>query len=171
MKCEQVEYLLPSYIEKDLPAEKMNAVEAHLSGCSVCRESLAVFMRLEETLIERREDIPPIKNLTTAVLSRIGYHRTRAILRCMFSLPSVASASFAILGIVAFIHNDKLRALFSRDTGIGAKLVHAAQRLTDAIVQFAQGDVWVLMGIYVGLTMLLLLGMSLVVLNFMRAGR
>ncbi|OGS47236.1 MAG: hypothetical protein A2539_10630 [Elusimicrobia bacterium RIFOXYD2_FULL_34_15] len=59
-KCKKIEHLLPLYIDKSLPENKMRFIEVHLSSCSDCSQKLAQFQKIDSTfkVIEPRK-LPP----------------------------------------------------------------------------------------------------------------
>ena len=59
MTDSEVKALLPDYLESNLPAEKMRAVESHLEVSTDCREELDYLKRIQRLLAARPESAPP----------------------------------------------------------------------------------------------------------------
>lgn len=53
MKCEETELLLTDLLAGELAAESAVALDAHLAGCSACREQAVQALRLDRALAER----------------------------------------------------------------------------------------------------------------------
>lgn len=69
MNLSHVQNLLPRYLEDDLPAAEVRAVEAHLAVCRTCRAELAYLERIS-TLLRRRVAVP-LPGLWEGIAARI----------------------------------------------------------------------------------------------------
>lgn len=59
MTDSEVKNLLSAYLESDLPAEQMRAVEARLAGSSACREEMEYLRRIQRLIAARPESASP----------------------------------------------------------------------------------------------------------------
>jgi predicted anti-sigma-YlaC factor YlaD len=166
MDCERIETMLPAFVGRELGAAEAASVAAHIDSCERCRESLAAFAQLEQTLVARRSQVPPVDgflpNLKTA-RARSGFW-VRS-LRLATSVPGVA--------IVLVMWAALLMGRFSDRIGIADHAL--AQRVTaftkqgiDAMVGIAGGDVWTLTAVYGALAIGLIVSAGALTMRLVR---
>jgi predicted anti-sigma-YlaC factor YlaD len=168
MDCERIEATLPAFLGRDLGAEEAAAVAVHIDSCDRCRESLAAFALLEQTLVARRSEVPPVDgflpNLKTArVRSGFGARCFRAVT----SIPGVAIVlvMWAVLLIGRF--NDRI-ALAIADHTLAERAAAFAKRGLDAMVGVAGGDVWTLTAVYGALAIGLIVSAGALTMRLVR---
>ncbi len=169
MNCEQIESLLPAYLEADLTPDEMAGVKSHLSGCAGCREALAGFTELDGLLSLRRDEVPPAARTIKAVMPRVGFSRTKRFLDAVYSMPGIISVSFLIIGIVLFIYRRHVETIFTTDFSMSQFFTRLGEAITSGIMALSGGDVWVLTGLYAGVLLLILLGTGSIVFKFVRS--
>ncbi len=87
---------LSDYIDGDMtPIERLE-LEAHLTGCAECSETLAGLRRVVARA-RALEDVVPESDLWPGVAARIGARRLPR--RWSFSLPQLAAASIALVAL------------------------------------------------------------------------
>jgi len=151
MDCERIEAMLPAFVGRDLGADEAAAVAAHIDSCERCREALAAFAALEQVLVARRSEVPPVDgflpDLRTARASRGRSGFLVRGLRLATSVPGVAIVlvMWAVLLIGRF--NDRI-ALAIADHALAGRVTAFAKQGIDAMVGVAGGDVWTLTAVY-----------------------
>src|SRR5258708_33704358 len=66
MKCEQIEELLPDYLQGALAQDQVQLVESHMETCGQCREEAALWKQLSSLPIEQPS--PALRSRFTAML-------------------------------------------------------------------------------------------------------
>jgi hypothetical protein len=89
---------LSEYLDGDLPAAERAALEAHITACGECTDTLASLRRVVARA-RALEDRPPATDLWPAVAAAIGARRRlgRTARRFTFSLPQLAAAGIALM--------------------------------------------------------------------------
>jgi anti-sigma factor RsiW len=84
---------LSEYLDGDLAEPERAALEAHLSGCADCSETLAGLRRI---VMRARslDDRPPVRDLWPGIAKRIGTGSVRR--RITFSVPQLLAAGIAL---------------------------------------------------------------------------
>lgn len=168
MKCADIEYLIPAWLESDLPPEQLSMVAAHLAACPGCREAAEDLKAIETALEMRRAEVPPAMRTVAAVLANTGRSRGRAVLDFVLSGPCLAAWSLIAAGWMLYVFRSRTGALLSGDVRLHETLTRLAEHLVGAIVYLGGGDAWILAGIYGGLTLLIVLVSAWTVHNFAR---
>ena len=89
---------LSEYLDNELDGTERTALEAHLEGCTDCRDTLGELRRVVATA-GALEDRSPAADLWPGVAARIGARRAgpvRMARRFTFSLPQLAAAGIAL---------------------------------------------------------------------------
>jgi anti-sigma factor RsiW len=169
MNCNRIEELLARYIDGDLSAEESRTVDEHLASCAECRDSLASFVTLEESLGNLKEAVPSWRTAEARFSRRAGFAKRRSIRELVFNAPVIAGLSFVALGVVLFLRGNVIfpviRSLGPRFAVVFDGFVRSLSRLfTDA----AGLNIVVLIAIYGFLTLALMCGTSALVFRFGR---
>lgn len=122
MNCDRCESLLSAFVDGDLSREDAAAVEAHVSGCDGCRESLEAWRALETALVARRDAVPPagpflagVAGVFAPVRERVSaLHRARVVMDAIFGLPGLVTFFSVVLGVVAWIHRGTVAGWLAR---------------------------------------------------------
>jgi anti-sigma factor RsiW len=168
MTCERMEALLPAYADHNLPEAEAVGVKAHLEGCASCKEALNWLTSLDAVLKARSSERPSAQHTARMVMSAIRPSRARMVLDAVFSLPVMVSAFLIAMGIVFFIHINKIRVLVSPESPVISSLIHASEQITSSILDLGGGDLYALITIYAGVIGIILLTTSLVAYRFIR---
>ena len=92
---------LSAYVDGELVADDLAAVEAHLAACSACRDAVQDFRRLVSRA-RALDDRPPGTDLWPGIAERIGTPRAGVVplashrRRFAFSVPQLAAAGVAL---------------------------------------------------------------------------
>jgi anti-sigma factor RsiW len=183
MNSERIEAMLSAYAAGELTAAESAEVEAAFARSPALRESLAAFTALEETLVSRREQVPPAEGFLRGVFAAAraaapSRHPSRGRLRrwldAATGVPAVATYACLATALAAFVYRDALASLIARLTAErqmpAMPAMPDASGVTDAIVAVAGGEMWVLAVVYGGVTALIVLSLSLVTMRFVREG-
>ena len=169
MKCDEIEELMPRYVEGDLSETDRRSVEAHLATCAGCRESLEAFTALELSLGGLKAAVPSWKTAEARFVREAGLAKKRSIPRLVFTAPVMAGFSFIAVGIAFFLRGDAI--LFALES-LFARFVFSLDGLTQTgsrwFVELAGLDLTVLIGIYGSLLIALLAATRLLVMRFAR---
>ena len=170
MHCAKAARLIHLYIDDQLKLDQIQALEAHLSVCSACREELCLFEEITRAL-ERIELIAEPADLTANVMRRVvlskqqqerKYQEHEAYMAAFrLSLQELAAvivlASVAMLGIT--LGQPSLRAALPIANGYDGFSLFCI-RLWDEIISINSGTLmlafWVggtLLGIWITLTL------------------
>jgi predicted anti-sigma-YlaC factor YlaD len=169
MNCNQVEDLLSRYIEGDLCGEESLIVEEHIAGCARCRESYAAYKLLEESLVGLKGELPSPAAISGKIMQRLGLMKKRRRAGIICSFPFVASLAVLVCSVILFVYHESLEQLLAR---IGKTYIGAAEFFSENmprwIIQVAGGETWVLLSVYVLLTLLIILIGGLTVTRFIQ---
>lgn len=152
MDCDRLEAMLPAFVGRDLSADEAASVSAHLETCARCRESLAEFVSLEEVLVARRHDVPPVDAFLPHIqpVRSPVRARPRVWVRCFraaTSIPGIAIILVVWAGFLIARYDDR----FASDVVQVTRLERATaliKRGLDAMVAAAGGDAWTLTAVY-----------------------
>ena len=98
MTCRNIEELLPSYLDNDLPPDDRAAVERHLASCAACRLMLHEFVRLEGSLVSLRGAVPSPQAALVRFDERRRRARRRDLGRVLLAPPVIAGFAVAAAG-------------------------------------------------------------------------
>ena len=108
MNHERFEELLPAYLDGTLSAEESARVEAALAESAGLRESLEQYRALEDALVMRREEVPPVDAFVPAIASAPAHAEATAFAPAHQRTPLqrflrvlVSTPSFAIIACVS----------------------------------------------------------------------
>lgn len=169
MNCEKFEELVAMYLENELAGQDRRGMDEHLAACGTCRETLAVYRKIESSLVSRRDLVPPGGRTASAVIERLGLRRQRRPLFGWVGVPGLASAGFILLGVALYGVRASVAEFFGRvGEQVAAGHSRAAVQLTDALVRQAGGSDWILLFAYLGVFATIMLAGSWMVLKFVR---
>jgi len=159
-------------------------VDAALAASPALRESLAAFTALEDALVSRRALVPPAERFLRGVFAtaraaappkRRARSRVQRWFDAAVSLPAVTAYVCLTTAIAAFVYRDAVARLVARLTEKpnvpAVPSLPDASGVTNAIVAATGGEMWVLSVVYGGVTLLIVLTLSLVTTRFARERR
>lgn len=160
--CEKVEALLPAFVSEELPADEAANVRTHVESCATCRESLAAFSSLEQSLVTRRHEIPAVASYLPAIAPALApapvfvHARLVRMFRGLMSLPGVSIMLTMWATLFALWFSPSVAGDISRYSSL-----ERWQAVAGVVVKFltrALGDnVWVMVAAY-GMVALVILG-------------
>ena len=171
-RCERIEALLPALVDGSLTGDDAAMVTSHVDSCAACRESLAAFAVLEQSLVSRRAEVPPVDSfLPDLAAARVpAAHRHSPVLtvfRAAMSLPGISILLVMWGTMFALSFRTNLANDISRYSSLDrwrALTTLATQQLTNVT-----GDnVWVLTAVYLTLTLAILGSMGAMTLRYIR---
>lgn len=177
MSCRDVENLLPAYAGGDASAEEKSRVDAHVTECDSCRESLEFFLGLETTLVERRTVRPSASHAAGEIVERLGIRPARRIVPALTGFPAMASGLLILVGVISFVFRGSVQAFFTRlgsattalfDGRFAERVSVLLREWTNGVAMLGGGSDWTLMTVYVGVFALILLSGSWMVLRYVR---
>ena len=168
MTSEEFEELLPAYLDGELNAEQTARVKAWLARSPEARESLEVYRELNSFLVARKEQVPPPAPYVRAVYQRSLLSRARDVMTAMFSFPGISSLLLGLFGIALFIYKDQITKWFTSKAELPGSTSLGLDWVRDALLQFSGADIWVVTGLYIGLTVAILLSTGWMVMRFLR---
>ena len=136
MECNNIEELLPLYIDGELSAEDAAAVSSHLAGCDECLKSLETYRALESSLSTMPDLLPDPRTVAANVSGSLGLeNRTSvaAIFRRMSLVWAFAVTTAALILLVSRF--DYVSALMSGQES----LIDSAGRSMDYWIVAASG--------------------------------
>jgi len=170
MHCTKATRLVQLYIDKQLERDQIQAFEAHLSVCPVCRKELSIFEEIT-CVLAGIELITEPANLTANVMRRVALNeqhvermrqeRNARIAAFRLSLQELAAvvvlASVAMLGIT--LGQPSLRAalpIANGDDGFSLFFIHLWNeivRINSGTLMLAFWVVGTLLGVWITLTL------------------
>jgi predicted anti-sigma-YlaC factor YlaD len=147
MNCRETEDLLPRYVEGDLSPGEEQLVRIHLETCARCRQSYAVFARLEQALKGLKGELPPPSLVTETVMRRVrgSAGRRRFSPATIWSFPAVASFLLVMATIIILTYRESVSKLAE---AVGSGYIGAMERFAEDlprwIIQASGGETWVL---------------------------
>ena len=169
-RCTHIESLLPSFLEGDLRAEETTLVRAHLGSCEACRASLAAFEALEDSLVLRRGEVPPVERfLPEFAAARAPVHHPSVLLRTLRVLTSVPGVSIVLAmwaGMLAFNFRGPIGRALSLSTP--DNLVGGIDRFANFLVLLTDGNVWFLIGMCTMVALAIAASTGAMTLRFIR---
>jgi predicted anti-sigma-YlaC factor YlaD len=171
--CEHIETLLPAFVEETLDAGDAAAVRAHVESCDACRASLAAFALLEQSLVARRAEVPPLErflpDFATARVRAANVPRPSLVMRAfrtMMSLPGIAAILVVWSGLFVFEFRDSIGHAIALATP--DRLVMFQERLANLLVLMTDGNVWALVAISILVSILFALSTGAMTLRYIR---
>jgi len=170
MDCQQIEILLPAYIESDLTAGEMASVRAHLDGCRMCQDAVASFQALEVALVTRGEQVPTLDSVLPALIAQASTRRSRALrfFDAAFSLPGIICMALGFLGMLTFFYRDVIAGYLARQFAQPLTWEDVAVRFGALTANTAHVDVLVLTAVYSLVTLLIVASTGYITLRFVR---
>lgn len=168
MTSEEFEELLPAYLDGELNAEQTARVKSWLARSQEAREALEVYREMNVVLESRRERVPAVEPYIDAVLHKSFLSSARNVTNTMFSFPGISSLLLVFFGVALFVYRQPITEWFKGMTDLTATSSMGLDWVRDALLQFSGADMWVITGVYVGLTVAILLSTSLMVMRFLR---
>jgi predicted anti-sigma-YlaC factor YlaD len=170
MDCERIEAMLPAFVGHDVGAEESAAVAAHVDSCERCRESLAAFVLLEQTLVARRSEVPPVDEFLPELRTATARVRSGFVVRCLRAITSVPGVAIVLVmwAVLLVGHfNDRI-ALRIADHALAERVTAFVKHGLDAMVGVAGGDVWTLTAVYGALAIGLIVSAGALTMRFVR---
>jgi len=172
--CERIEAMLPAFVEGGLAAGDEALVRAHVASCASCRESLATFSALEESLVSRRSEVPPAAAFIPALATAPAPSRARAqarprlvaALRAITSVPGVSIILVVWSAMFLLRFRGTVGEIFTWTTL--ERLSAITHRISGALVGVSGGDPYTLAAMYVALALLVLGSTGAITLRFIR---
>ena len=168
MNHDDFEELLPAYLEGALNAEQTARVDSWLERSADARESLGVFRRLDGLLEQRRAQVPPAEGFILAVTRRSVLSSVRRVMNVAFSFPAISGLLLALFAFTLFVYREQITSWFNRTPEFSGSNSHALEWVRSVLLQFSGTDIWTLTAVYAGLTLIILLSTSLMVMRFLR---
>jgi anti-sigma factor RsiW len=144
--CQHIESLLSAFVGGDLGADEAARVRAHLESCDVCRASLAAFAELEQALVARRSEVPPVERFLPefagALVAARESSRIVRWFRGMMTVPGIATILVVWGGFFTFEFRDKIGHVLSFSTP--DNLTVGTERFASLLVTLTSGNVWLL---------------------------
>ncbi len=169
-RCAHIESLLPAFVENELGPDDVAGVRAHLESCDACRAALAMFTTLEESLLSRRSEVPPVERFLPAFAAdHVGARAASPMLRAfraMMSAPGVAIVLAMWVAMLTFHFRVPIGDTLSRSTP--ERLTGGIDRLADLLVTATNGDVWMLIGVFSVVAFAVVASMGAVTLRYIR---
>lgn len=170
MNCEHFEELLFAYAEGDLSAEDKRRVDSHVQSCKDCRTSLVFYMELEKSLLARRHDRPSATPAARRVARAVRPRRSPVLIPALTSWPGLVASALVLFGAAGLVFGNPLPRLF--DTVAEANLVGRFNLVMDSWTRALElatgGNEYTLYGLMGGLTAIILLTGSWMVLRHVR---
>jgi anti-sigma factor RsiW len=169
--CPHIESLLPAYVDGELTPEERGRVDAHVGECEECRQALAFFVGLEETLVARRHARPSDRAAARRVARRLGY---RWNFLPDFGLRGAVAGAVVGLAIALFVSWGALRdfmaraATFQIGSDFRAGVTEALRVVTSGLESVSAGSEWMWAAVYAGCLALIFLSGAWMVLRWVR---
>jgi len=167
MKCDHVEDRLAFYVENEIDAAERREIESHLATCQVCEESLAAYMQLEASLVQRRDRVPAAGPVAARVMQRVGYSRRRDVVRVLLGWPGMVGSAFVTAGLLVLFGFNPFQGMLGRLTGSAGYEIPLLEWVNQWI-SLVPDDTMMLSVVYSGIVALILLTGSLMVLRYVR---
>ncbi|MDH4336861.1 MAG: zf-HC2 domain-containing protein [Candidatus Krumholzibacteria bacterium] len=168
--CTHIESLLPGFVEDGLGADDTLRVRAHLESCETCRASLVAFQTLEDSLLMRRAELPPVERFLPAFAAAPAPAYRRPVLmrafRAVISVPGISILLAVWAGTLAFNFREPIGRALSFSTP--NNLVGGIDRLADQMVFLTDGNVWLLLAALTMVSLFVAASMGAMTLRFVR---
>ena len=168
MTSEEYEELLPAFLDGSLNAEQTARVKSWLARSPEARESLELYRVINVQLESRRDQVPSTEPYFRAVYHRSLLRRASSVMTALFSFPGISSLLLGLFGIALFVYRDQITNWFVSKAELPGSSSLGLDWVRNALLQFSGADIWVVTGVYVGLTVAILLSTSLMVMRFLR---
>jgi predicted anti-sigma-YlaC factor YlaD len=169
MKCEEIEKLLPSFVEGQITEEEKMAVEFHLSECPLCRESYKRYILLEELLPALKENLPPSQIIADSVIERLNLKRRRSHITRLLNVPAAASFFMIILSLFTLIyHNLIFKVTISFGEKITSLFTYYSDNFSIWITEIYAGYFWPAFILFALLNLLIILSGGMIALRYIR---
>jgi len=168
MTSEEFEELLPAYLDGELNAEQTARVKAWLARSPEARESLELYREINLHLESRHEQVPPAAPYLRAVYHRSLLSRARDVMTAVFSFPGITGLLLGMFGIALFIYREQITKWFTSKAELPGSSSLGLDWVRSALLQFSGADIWVVTGVYAGLTLAIVLSTSLMLMRFLR---
>ncbi|MCK4236342.1 MAG: zf-HC2 domain-containing protein [Candidatus Krumholzibacteria bacterium] len=167
MNCNDVENLLPRFVEGDTSEKENILVEKHLATCERCRESHKLYAALEESLRELRTELPSPRAVSSMVIKRLHLGRRRAAFRAILNTPVITSLLLVASSIIMLVYRGAvMQFLLRMALSSTSAIVGFSNNLPVWIMRIAGGETWVLLTVYILLTLLISLTGGLTAIRF-----
>ena len=166
MDCERVEAMLPAFAGHDLGGAEAASVAAHIDSCDRCRESLAAFALLEQTLVARRSEVPPVDGF----LPHLKTARVRSgfWVRCFRLATSVPGVAIVLVMWAVLLLGRFSDRLGIADHALAGRLTAFVKNGVGVMMSVAGGDVWTLTAVYGALAIGLIVSAGALTMRLVR---
>ena len=146
MNCDRYEHMLPAFLEGDLTREDESVLNAHLSTCASCQESLAEYRELEDVLVARRDEVPSHEQFLQGVFASSpapvsaanpALHRARVIMDAVFSVPGLAAVFSVVIAAMCFHYRDVIAMWLGRSAATTPQTSGVTTWLNQALSTYA----------------------------------
>jgi hypothetical protein len=169
MKCEEIENLLPSFVEGQITKEEKRSIESHLSECAGCRESYKRYIFLEESLSALKETLPSSQAVADSVLKRLNLRKRRFQFARLLNISTVASFFMIVLSLFTFFnHNRIFRFTAFCVENITPLLTSYSENLFAWLTRISAGYFWPAFTIFILLNLLIILSGGMFALRYVR---
>jgi anti-sigma factor RsiW len=168
MDPEQLEELLPAYLDGALNAEQTDRVKTWLESSAEARRTLEEFRQLNILLESRRDLVPPAAPFARAALTPPLETRVRKVMDAIFSVQGISGLLIVLVGIMLFIYRQPITNWFNRTPDLPGSTTWNLEWLRTAILQFSGADIWTMTAIYAGVTLLILGSSSVMLMRYLR---
>ncbi len=110
MTCQEIQNLLPAYLEDLLPPEEKKSIESHLASCEECHRSLEDLKRAED-LVKSLEEVEPPPFFEQRIMARVREEvgQKKGFLRRFFyplhiKIPIQAMATILVAVLAFYIY-------------------------------------------------------------------
>ncbi len=169
MKCEEIEKLLPSFVEGQITKEERRAIESHLSECAGCRESHRRYIFLEESLSALKDTLPSSQAVADSVMKRLNLRKRRFQFARLLNISTVTSFFMIVLSLFTFFNQNRIfRVTTFCVENITPLLTRYSENLFDWLTRITTGYFWPAFTLFILLNLLVILSGGMFALRYVR---
>jgi hypothetical protein len=168
MDPEQLEELLPAYLDGALNAEQTDRVRTWLEGSAEARRALEEFRQLDILLESRHDLVPPAAPFARAVRTTPLHTRVRRVMDAVFSFQGISALLVVLVGIMLFIYRQPITNWFNRTPDLPGSDGLGLEWLNSVLLQFSGAGIWAMTAVYAGLTLLILGSSGAMLMRYLR---
>lgn len=165
---EELEELLPAYLDGALDPARTARVAEWLERSPRARASLEAYRSIDAVLESRRELVPDAASYLRAAFRRPLPSRARDVMVVMFGLPGVTTMLLGLFTVALFLYRDRLAAWFGAAAPVPGAESLGLGWVRDALLAASGVDIWTLTAVYAGVTVLVLVSTSVMLMRFLR---
>ena len=168
--CERFEAMMVAWFdEHDLTASDRQALTAHLAGCPSCRESFELSGQMEEALVSRRAEVPAVDAFMPALSAAPAPAVHPGLLAVFRAILSPAGISIILVmwsTMLTFRYRDAIASAL--EWKFSPRLSTFGGDVSGFLLSATGGDSYVLIAIYVVLTLILLGSTGAITMKYIR---